>query len=143
MYYVTICINNKNRLLGKIEDEKFVLNEAGKMIECQLQNIENKFQNVYVDYFIIMPDHIHVIIEKSNVDTVGHEDPTLPEILQWYKSITTHEYLKGVKEGIFQPYYKKLWQKSYYEHVIRNERELEEIRKYIQDNPIKECINDA
>ena len=51
--------------------------------------------------------------------------------------MVTNEYIKGVKKGLYIPFDKKLWQRGYYEHIIRNERDLFEIRKYIKENPIK------
>ena len=141
MYYVTISTNHKQKLFGHVKNEQFIPNEAGKMIACHLKRVENRFKNVDIDYYVIMPDHIHAIIDKTKA--VGHGDPTLQQILQWYKSITTHEYSKGVKTCIFKAYNKYLWQRSYYEHIIRNEKDLNEIRKYIQDNPLKQCLEDA
>jgi len=60
---------------------------------------------------------------------------SLPDVMHRFKTLTTTRYIKGVKSNNYQPFNKKLWQRSYYERVIRNETELNNIRQYIKDNP--------
>lgn len=77
----------------------------------------------------------------------GHTGPPLPDyetrpasisgIVQWFKTMTTNEYIRGVKVGQFPPFDRKLWQRNYYEHIIRNERSLQRIRDYIINNPAR------
>jgi putative transposase len=66
-----------------------------------------------------------------------NDAPTLGTIIQWFKTMTTNEYIRGVKELNWPPFPGKLWQRNYYEHIIRNDRELNAIRQYIIDNPAK------
>ena len=66
-----------------------------------------------------------------------HAGVPLPTIMQWFKTMTTNEYLRGVKTSGWAPFQGRLWQRNYYEHIIRDERELNAIRRYIQDNPRK------
>ena len=61
----------------------------------------------------------------------------LPEIIKWFKSQTTNAYIRWVKEGLLLPFDKHIWQRNYYEHVIRNDQDLDETRAYIQYNPLK------
>ena len=61
--------------------------------------------------------------------------PTLGNIMDWFKTMTTNEYIRGVKQHGWKPFYKKVFQRNYYEHIVRNERELNAIREYIQNNP--------
>ena len=63
--------------------------------------------------------------------------PTLGRIVQWFKTMTTNAYIRGVKQNGWEPFPGKFWQRNYYERVIRNERELNAIRQYIHDNPIQ------
>ena len=77
-----------------------------------------------------MHNHIHFILILD-----GSNEP-LSKIIQWFKSMTTNAYIKGVKSGEFLPFNKKLWQRNYYEHIIRDEKSLYEIRRYIQNNSI-------
>ena len=64
-----------------------------------------------------------------------YKKPTLGDIIGAFKSITTHEYIKGVDNKNWHQFYKRLWQRNYYEHVVRDEADLNRIRDYIQSNP--------
>jgi REP element-mobilizing transposase RayT len=66
-----------------------------------------------------------------------YNHPSIPEIVQWFKTMTTNDYIKGVKQNNWQPFNDKLWQRNYYEHVIRNEIDLSEIKEYIVNNQKK------
>lgn len=75
----------------------------------------------------------HNDIYKSNLGE--HKGSPLHRVVQWYKTMTTNEYIRGVKQNKWEPFYGKLWQRNYYEHIIRNEYELHNIREYIYNNP--------
>lgn len=84
-----------------------------------------------------MPNHIHFILFiHTDASTGGHAGPPLPEMVQWLKTQTTNEYIKLVKSGVLKPFDKHVWQRSFYEHVIRNENDLYETRRYIEGNPV-------
>ena len=57
--------------------------------------------------------------------------------MNWFKTVTTNDYIRGVRAGIFQPYQDRFWQRSFYDHVVRDEQDLQYIREYIVNNPIK------
>ena len=78
-----------------------------------------------------MPDHIHFII---NI-TERHAGRSLRDIMQFFKTMTTNDYIKNVKNGKLKPFDKKLWQKSYYDHIIRNQDDYNEKWDYIENNP--------
>ena len=59
----------------------------------------------------------------------------IPQIIQWFKTMTTNEYIRNVKQNNWQPFDKKLWQRNYYDHIIRDEKSLDKIREYIRNNP--------
>jgi len=60
----------------------------------------------------------------------------LPTVIQWFKTMTTNEYIRGVHLKLYPPFDKKLWMRNYYERIIRDEKELDEIRRYIRNNPL-------
>ncbi|OGO85390.1 MAG: hypothetical protein A2Y22_04365 [Clostridiales bacterium GWD2_32_59] len=130
IYFITICLNNKKNLFGEIKDGKLVKNDKGFMIERFWNEMNNKYQNINLEEYIIMPNHIHGLIQIKK-----YEEP-LQNIIGWFKTMTTNQYIKNVKENDWERFDGKLWQRNYYEHVIRHEKELYEIRKYIQENPI-------
>ena len=156
-YFVTICCQNKACLFGEIVNGEIRLNDAGKMVEKWWWELANKFPAIELDEFIIMPNHFHGIVvivgadlrvcpdpPRQNTDELEKQgehvgsplqQPTLGEIVQWFKTMTTNEYIRGVKEKNWEPFYKRLWQRNYYEHIIRNAESLNSTRLYIQTNP--------
>ncbi len=66
----------------------------------------------------------------------GRIQTTLPEIMQWFKTMTTNEYIRGVNQNNWPPFPGKLWQRSYYDHIVRDGMDLDNIRRYIQGNPV-------
>ena len=136
LYFVTIDVQNKLNLFNDIvvgADPCVRPNAIGEMVNKWWRKISDKFSGVYLDEFIIMPDHLHGIIiikEQEREASI-----TLGEIIQWFKTMTTNYYFQGVKINNWPKVIKRLWQRDYYERIIRNEIELVNIRKYIQDNP--------
>lgn len=68
---------------------------------------------------------------------MGTPAPSLSMVMDWFKTMSTNAYIRGVKAGDYPRFEKRLWQRNYYEHVIRCETELYEVRKYIEENPLK------
>lgn len=153
LYFVTICLNERECLFGEIIQNKQVLNDIGLMIKGYYHELEKKFSGVKCGEYVIMPNHFHCIIhienDCCNFYDVGvdlcvnptkkgeHIGAPLHKIVQWFKTMTTNEYIKGVKTKNWKPFNKRLWQRNYYEHVIRNEKSYIEICEYIQNNPLK------
>lgn len=155
LYFVTICVQNRECLFGEIADGKMELNDAGTMIEKWYFELGNKFPDIQCHEMIVMPNHFHCIVE--NIGThVGadlraccpdkpetgniegeHTGSPLHRVVQWFKTMTTNEYIRGVKTLGWQPFNGKLWQRNYWEHIIRNEQSYQTISKYIIDNPTK------
>jgi putative transposase len=141
-YFVTICVNDREDYFGKIVNAGCVLNEFGKVIKQILESIPALYPYLELDYYVIMPDHIHIIIiiDPSTVNVVTGRDlsqkdeqkqkiKSLSEIIGAFKTMTSKElHKKGLKE--FK------WQRSFYDRIIRNEKELYQIRKYIEQNPL-------
>ncbi len=141
-YFITINTNKKIEHIGKIRNGKVDLNESGKIIDTVWREIPNHYSNCELDEYVIMPNHFHGII-KLNEFREGltalpnkNEYPNkinhgLPEIIRGFKTFSS----KTINEKI-KPEQKFRWQKSYHDRIIRNERELNNVRKYILDNPI-------
>ena len=130
-YFVTICTDEKKDLFGEIGK----LNCFGKIAEQKLLEIEQHYENVFVDKYVIMPNHIHAIIILKKLKTERSRPfPTLSEVVGLYKSGVTKEIHKIESEL-------KIWQKSFNDVIIRNEKAYNEICKYIYDNPLKAVID--
>ena len=139
MYFVTICTQNRDCLLGNIVgvdpcvDPHLETSNVGIMIDAWWNKLPEKFP-LEVDVYQIMPNHVHGII--SLLGRTHGSAPTIGMVIQWFKTMTTNEYIQNVNKKKWPPFEKKLWQRNYYEHVIRNEDDLNRIQKYIQANPL-------
>jgi len=143
-YFVTICTQDKQSLFSKITGGKVELNRNGLIVkECLLETKEH-FTNVEIDEYVIMPNHFHAIIIITNNVGLRFPQPylidqpaaktkhfSLSQIIAYFKYQTTKR-INAENETK-----EKIWQKSFYDRIIRNERELYNTRKYIRLNPLK------
>jgi putative transposase len=160
-YYITICTFKLQCWFGKIENGKVRLNEVGEMIRTWWLKVPERFYGTKIDCYQIMPNHIHAIViyspesgrthwsaptNKKNVGTdqcvcPQKDDFNLSKVIQWFKTMTTNRYISKVKNSRWKPFEGKLWQRSFYDHIIRNEKSLYKIRTYISNNPINWSID--
>jgi putative transposase len=167
-YFVTICTQDRAFLFGQVAHGEMRLNEAGKMVYDVWNDLPAFYPGVQTDAFIVMPNHIHGIIILVGADprvcpaqpSVGvgpraypgqpHElgqpqgvAPTLglPDVVHRFKTMTTKRYADGVKRLGWEPFRGRLWQRNYYEHIIRNEEYLNRIREYILTNPMRWALD--
>lgn len=138
-YAVTICVQNRLCLLGRVREDKMDLNDAGAMVERWWFELEHKFPDVGVDAHVVMPNHFHGIVVTGNAIPGGDpavecHPPSLDAILDWFKTMTTNAYIRAVKEHQWMRFDKHLWQRSYYDHIIRDEFDLHACRMYIANN---------
>jgi len=149
LYFMTICTKDRLPLFGDIENSQMGLNDAGKMIENWWHELKNKFSNSELHSHITMPNHFHGIIQIVGADLCvcpdqedefikegEHTGSPLHKMVQWFKTMTTNEYIRNIKQNRWQPFKGKLWQRNYYEHVIRNEKSYHDLSEYIMNNPI-------
>lgn len=126
VYFITICTKDKQKCLSEIYYDKRIMSNVvklkpiGAIVKESLEYIESSFSDCLINDYVIMPNHVHLLVSierNNNID--------IREIIQRFKSFTTHKNKKP------------LWQRSYYDHIIRNEKDFLEKQKYIQDNPSK------
>jgi len=143
-YYITICSQDRKNIFGKIQNGKMILNKYGYVVEEEWLRTNEIRKNVELDYYITMPNHFHGILIINSRDTArcvptdekrkfGEMIPgSLPVIIRAFKSAVTKKIneFRNTSGG-------NIWQKNYYEHIIRNENDLNNIRKYIELNPLK------
>jgi REP element-mobilizing transposase RayT len=140
-YFITTCTKNNEHYFGKIENYKMFLNKYGEIVQNCWLEIPEHFEHIFIDEFIVMPNHIHgIIIVDENPAVVGNRHACslfnqrqyqkIPVIIGSFKSSVTHKINQMQNEFLFQ------WQKSYYDHIVRNEKSLYDIRRYIIENPI-------
>ncbi len=150
-YFVTICTWDRECLFGDIVNcrgnSRIALNKHGKVAKEYIGRIKDRFDNVYIEEYIIMPNHIHAIIFIDQSVGVIHELPPhasfaerrkhrrqmlLPQIIGWFK-MNASKSINQIRGTEGRP----VWQKNYYEHVVRNEKELRSIQEYIINNPLQ------
>jgi len=158
-YFVTICARHRECLFGEIQNEQMILNEYGKIVEQCWLDLPNHYHNIVLDAYIVMPNHFHgIIFITDNVDNVRaihelpqhelpqHELPLqssqqssqqrrkmlLPKIIGRFK-MNAAKQINQIRNTPGIP----VWQRNYYEHIIRNEESLNNIRNYIVNNPSK------
>jgi len=136
-YFVTICINEGLPTLGEIHDGQIYPSSAGEMVQTVWNEMPLYYPDVELDAFILMPNHLHGIIILNHKNIVQTHTPmTLGDVIHRFKSLTTTKYRRGVNEFGWTPFPKKLWQRNYYEQILRNEESLDKIRSYIFNNPL-------
>ena len=138
-YFVTICTQNHLCLFGKISNETLILNDAGKMVSDKFAEIPKHYPHIEIIKYVVMPNHLHAILLIQNDEsTKGHSATmTLSEYIRRFKTLTTKLYIEGVKANRYPAFNKRVWQRSYHDHVIRNEADFLRIYEYIETNPLK------
>ena len=153
-YFVTICTQNHICLFGDIVEGEMILNDLGRIVQEEWIKTEQLRPNVSCGKFVVMPNHIHFIMQNVGADlrvcpdiTTGecrqgeHIGSPLHRVVQWFKTLTTKRYIDGVKNDDWPRFNGKLWQRNYWEHIVRNENEYNHIAQYIMDNPKKWALD--
>ena len=133
IYFVTLCTQRHLCLFGEINDAEMLLNDAGQLVDYWWGELPKKFSQVELDAHITMPNHVHGLVLLKD----DSEEVSISVMLRWFKTMTTNAYIRGVHEQDWQPFYKKLWQRSFHDHVVRHEKEIDGIRDYIVNNPLR------
>lgn len=154
LYYVTICTKDRECLFGEIADGKMNVNVYGEILESVWNGLPSHYPNVVLHEHIVMPDHFHAIIQIDN-ENVGcsnvgasfkpaptnGQPPTkhgLPEIVRAFKTFSSQKI-----NDLRQTQGVSVWQRNYYEHIIRDGNEYSQIENYIMENPLRWEENNA
>lgn len=152
-YFVTICVYQRECLFGEVVDGIFVSNDAGKIVAETWLGLLSRFPSVSLDEFTVMPNHFHGILvlgddvgaplaapgvggetakqdASNNKKRAASSCPTLGDVMRAFKSISAISVNRVLgRQGL------PLWQRNYYERVIRDEEELDALRQYVAGNP--------
>jgi REP element-mobilizing transposase RayT len=131
-YFVTICAHRRACLFGHITEETMHLNAFGKIIEATWHALPSHYPNVEPDAFVIMPNHVHGILVLDADTATLPKRHGLPEIIRAFKTFAS----RRINQRRGGPG-RHVWQRDYYEHVIRMEDSLSDIRDYIETNPLR------
>ena len=159
LYFITLCVQNRERLFGEIRpvgaalvaslnptpthSQSMILNDAGRMIESEWLALKKRFANIELHEYVVMTNHFHAILEiiekdeRATTRVAPTTNKTVGDMIDAFKSITTVEYIRGVNNHEWNRFEGKLWQRNYWEHIIRDEESYERIAAYIAQNPDK------
>jgi REP element-mobilizing transposase RayT len=121
-------------LFGNVSPEGVRLNDTGQFVEAVLRGLDSEIDGIGIDTHIVMPDHLHAIIVLG---TNPHASTTasIPELVRGFKMQVMKSWPNGIRLRGWEPYDNHLWQRSYYDTLIRNDRHLETTQDYILANP--------
>jgi len=127
-YFLTVCTHNRRCIFGNPGN----LNVYGLIAEEELLQLKNRYEAIHVDKYVVMPNHIHMIVTVEDTKY----NPDIQQVIAQYKS--------GVSRKIHQiSADMKIWQRSFHDHIIRNQNSYEQIWNYIEGNPLcweKDCF---
>lgn len=128
-YFITICVKNRKELLSKIivGDDAYIvpknqISNYGSICDKYINNINNKYENVTVDKYVIMPNHIHLIIFLHGTMKASSPTKNIKDIIRSFKTMVTKEIGTSI------------WQRSYHDHIIRDTNDYQKIWEYIDTN---------
>ena len=131
-YFVTICIQHHRMVFGTIVDGQVALKGPRQMAQSMWNTLPRRFAHVNLDDAVFMPNHMHAILELTDLDpTYAGPRASLLEIVRVFKAATSYQIRRS--EG--KPWF--AWQEGYYDSVIRTEAALQQIRRYIRENPVR------
>jgi REP element-mobilizing transposase RayT len=165
-YFVTICTQGMLEYFGHVRNGEMKLNDAGRIVQDRIKWLENHFEYIEIIKFVVMPNHVHIIIQIINVGTgrdlsdikIGTNTKTETNTktgidikIRTTRELSLRKFLRRIKSlseivGAFKTTSSKLihqsglnefqWQRSFYDHIIRNDEELIRISDYIEKNPL-------
>jgi len=133
VYFITICVKNRKTILSNIivganivRPKEIHLTKYGEIVETAIKNIPQHYPSIRIDNYVIMPDHIHLLLQiNTNKNGRPMVAPTVDRIIKQTKGYIT-------KQIGFS-----IWQKSFYDHIVRGNNDYKEIWEYIENNPLK------
>ncbi len=135
-YFITICTYKQQDLFGEVIDDQMVLNPMGELVKQEWQGLVAHYKGLILDEYIIMPNHLHAIVIINDEGTNSVIKQGLFEIIRGFKTWSARKV-----NGRFARPGVPLWQRSFYDHIIRDETDLNNTREYILNNPVKWALS--
>jgi putative transposase len=149
VYFFTVCVKEWKRVLGEVVGEDVVLTKEGEIVQAAWNELPEHYEDIKLDAYVVMPNHVHGIVwiieaKETRVGEGLRPSPTkktkrhgLPEIVRAFKSFSARK-INELRCTQGQPF----WQRSFYDHIIRDDEDLYNHRKYIQENPLKWSLDE-
>ena len=146
-YFFTVCVKDWKCGLGEVLDEDVILTKEGEIVQAVWNVLPEHYERIELDAFVVMPNHVHGIVwihedEETHVGEGLRPSPTkkrhgLTEIVRAFKSFSARK-INELRCTQGQPF----WQRSFYDHLIRDDEVLYNHRKHIQENPLKWSLDE-
>ncbi len=136
MYFLTICVKDRKRLLGKIvrcddfNAPQMILSEYGQILDRHIRLMNEKYSHIKINKYVIMPNHFHLLLNIKDYKN-GASETAAP-----YNNETSN-FVSLLKRYCNREYGKNIWQSSFNDHIIRGEKDYQKIWEYIDTNPLK------
>ena len=138
-YFITVCTENKRKILGNLvghdacDVPHIELSAYGEALEKHIGFMSKKYEHITIEKYVIMPDHFHLLLRITDRNCQKHgvsqaSRPTKSEVAK---------FISLLKRYCNKDYGKNIWQTSYYDHIVRNEKDYLDIIQYIENNPIR------
>ena len=138
-YFITICVRERKKILsniivgtGVLDCPKIYLSKYGEIADKYINQLNDFYDNIFVDKYVIMPDHIHMIIRIDS----GQSGTPVPTVVD-NKNSEVAKFVSTFKRFCNKEYGLNIWQSRYFDHIIRNQNDYDEVWKYIENNPSK------
>jgi putative transposase len=151
-YFITLCVHNQACLLGAISKGKMQLSPAGSMITRIWLGMPEYNPGLVLDEYVVMPNHFHALLGlidpnigrgqcpaptgTQDLQVYSQRKLSVPDVVRKFKTLSITEFSSGVRDAGWPPHGRHLWQRGYFDRVVRNEQELESCREYIFNNPL-------
>ncbi|MGN0531252.1 MAG: transposase [Eubacterium sp.] len=126
-YFITLCVNDRLPILSSVTvgANCVRLTEIGGIVDAEIKKLDTIYTNVFVDNYVIMPNHVHLLIRIDIPERRTQFAPTIGRIIKQFKGSVSKQIGRSI------------WQKNYYDHIIRDQCDYQTKWQYIDDNPIK------
>ena len=133
-YFVTINVQDRATIFGEIIDGVIKISEIGAIVLSILEVVPYRYTGIQIESYCLMPDHIHIVIRiiPDPMKYINQSDLTLCQVIAFFK----YESARLVNEYLKQPG-RRIWQRNYYEHIVRDEVDLTRIHQYMEENPLR------
>ena len=130
IYFVTLCTHDRLPLFGTISNQIFQPNDLGTIVQNHWQSLPRFHPHLSLDTWVVMPNHIHGLLDLDSLQS-STKNKSISEIIRGFKTFSARQInRKRQITGI------PVWQRNYYEHIVRNQDDLDRIRRYITQNPL-------
>ena len=131
IYFITICTKSKQNLLGEIVTNTITLSPTGEIVKTAIEKISQIHSSVIVDNYVVMPNHVHMLLALTTTESA------MPRYAPPPSTPTVSHVVRGFKEYVSKAVGVPIWQKSFHDHVVRDEPTYLKIWQYIEENPLR------